>query len=79
MEKLTRGQVEVLLKLEKGPALVGRWAFSGGHAMRVPNKLLSLKLIEKGAHPTVKDRMGYGADAFYITDAGRKALTGRND
>jgi hypothetical protein len=38
------------------------------------NEALRYRLVDMGAHPTVRERGGAPASAVWITDAGRKAI-----
>lgn len=72
-----RGNKRKILEwCEHGPRLEIQFSASGLY-----NALQELRnngMVRRIDHPTVKDRLGYPADAYEITDVGRAALRPEN-
>jgi hypothetical protein len=75
---------EVVMKLSKNKRKILEWClhgprletqFSASGLYNAVQDLRSAGLLLKIDHPTVKDAMGYPADAYEITEAGRAAVT----
>jgi hypothetical protein len=68
----TKGEREFLERLAKGPKL--RIAVEGSGRARIPYACRRKGWVTIGGDEHVKDAMGYPADAYMLTDAGRAAL-----
>lgn len=71
--KLTTRQRKILETCASGVKLEKQFSASGLY--NDVQKLRSAGYLNRVDHPTVKDSMGYPADAYEITEAGRTAIS----